>query len=105
MNTLERYQQHFYNWYDTQTREPLRPRYISTVDSGNLAGLLLTLRAGLVQMPDTPLFDLPIVHGLRDTLDTLVETQGAVGALSSLHPLLERASEHLETDSLLEMLQ
>jgi len=105
MNTLERYQQHFYNWYDTQTREPLRPRYISTVDSGNLAGLLLTLRAGLVQMPDTPLFGLPIVHGLRDTLDTLVETQGAVGALSSLHPLLERASEHLETDSLLEMLQ
>ncbi|TFZ33821.1 hypothetical protein EWW49_28420, partial [Pseudomonas syringae] len=35
MNALERYQQHFYNWYDTQTLQPLRPHYISTVDSGN----------------------------------------------------------------------
>jgi len=46
--TLERYQGHFYNWYDTRTLQPLPPRYISTVDSGNLAGHLLTLRAGLL---------------------------------------------------------
>jgi cyclic beta-1,2-glucan synthetase len=105
MSTLERYQQHFYNWYDTQTLEPLRPHYISTVDSGNLAGLLLTLRAGLVQIPDTPLFGLSIVNGLRDTLDTLVEAQGAAGVMSQLRQLLERATEHLDTDALLDMLQ
>ena len=43
---LERHRGHFYNWYDTQSLQPLLPLYISTVDSGNLAGHLLTLRAG-----------------------------------------------------------
>ena len=46
MKTLERYRGHFYNWYDTQSLKPLSPHYISTVDSGNLAGHLLTLRPG-----------------------------------------------------------
>ena len=44
---MPRYRGHFYNWYDTRTLAPLAPAYISTVDSGNLAGYLVTLRAGL----------------------------------------------------------
>ena len=44
---MQRYRGHFYNWYDTRTLAPLAPPYISTVDSGNLAGYLLTLRSGL----------------------------------------------------------
>ena len=44
---LERYQGHFLNWYDTATLAPLHPRYVSTVDSGNLAAALLTLAEGL----------------------------------------------------------
>ena len=52
--TLERHRGHFYNWYDTQSLQPLLPIYISTVDSGNLAGHLLTLRAGLLALPDQP---------------------------------------------------
>jgi cyclic beta-1,2-glucan synthetase len=44
---LERYEGHLYNWYDTRTLTPLSPAYVSTVDSGNLAGALLTLAAGL----------------------------------------------------------
>ncbi len=47
METLERFRGHFYNWYDTRTLEPLNPQYISSVDSGNLAGSLLALQAGL----------------------------------------------------------
>ena len=42
---MPRYRGHFYNWYDTRTLAPLAPAYISTVDSGNLAGYLLTLQA------------------------------------------------------------
>ena len=49
---LERYRGHFYNWYDTRTLNPLQPRYVSTVDSGNLAGHLLTLRQGLRELAD-----------------------------------------------------
>src|SRR5207247_10023790 len=52
METLERYRGHFYNWYDTQSLKPLPPLYISTVDSGNLAGHLLTLRSGLLALLD-----------------------------------------------------
>jgi cyclic beta-1,2-glucan synthetase len=44
---LERFEGHLLNWYDTQTLRPLMPAYVSTVDSGNLAGALLTLAVGL----------------------------------------------------------
>ena len=47
MEALERHRGHFYNWYDTRSLQPLLPMYVSTVDSGNLAGHLLTLRPGL----------------------------------------------------------
>ena len=47
MQRLERHRGHFYNWYETRTLKPLLPLYVSSVDSGNLAGHLLTLAAGL----------------------------------------------------------
>ena len=43
MGNLQRFRGHFYNWYDTQDLRPLTPRYISSVDSGNLAGHLIAL--------------------------------------------------------------
>ena len=46
---LERFEGHLLNWYDTRTLAPLAPRYVSTVDSGNLAGALMTLAVGLRQ--------------------------------------------------------
>ena len=44
---LEHFEGHLLNWYDTESLAPLRPAYVSTVDSGNLAGALLTLAMGL----------------------------------------------------------
>ncbi|HYM21661.1 MAG TPA: glucoamylase family protein, partial [Vicinamibacterales bacterium] len=44
---LERFEGHLLNWYDTRTLAPLMPGYVSTVDSGNLAGALMTLAAGV----------------------------------------------------------
>ncbi len=41
MNALERFRGHFYNWYDTKHCYPLEPKYVSSVDSGNLAGHLI----------------------------------------------------------------
>jgi cyclic beta-1,2-glucan synthetase len=43
LDRLERFRGHFYNWYDTQDLRPLDPKYVSTVDSGNLAGHLIAL--------------------------------------------------------------
>ena len=47
---LERFEGHLLNWYDTLTLAPLPPGYVSTVDSGNLAGALLTLSVALQRL-------------------------------------------------------
>ena len=71
MQGLERHRGHYYNWYDTQTLQPLPPLYISTVDSGNLAGHLLTLRAGLLALADDRILPARLFDGLSDTLGLL----------------------------------
>src|SRR5690606_16189553 len=77
MASLERFQGHLYNWYDTRTLQPLRPMYVSSVDSGNLAGLLLTLRPGLLALVDAPILSPRAIDGVHDTLQVLLETAGA----------------------------
>ena len=74
MEAMERHRGHFYNWYDTETLQPLRPRYVSTVDSGNLAAQLLTLRAGLLALVDAPLLAPAWLDGVHDTLAVLRES-------------------------------
>ena len=77
MKGLERFQGHFYNWYDTLRLEPMQPKYISTVDSGNLAGHLLTLQPGLIELLDQKILPYQAFDGLRDTLYILADTVGA----------------------------
>jgi cyclic beta-1,2-glucan synthetase len=77
---MQRYRGHFYNWYDTRTLEPLAPCYISTVDSGNLAGYLVTLRSALLDIGEhAPVIDTSFVEGLEDVVG-LVEEELARGA-------------------------
>jgi cellobiose phosphorylase len=73
MDTLARHRGHFYNWYDTQSLEPLLPLYVSTVDSGNLAGHLLTLRQGLLELPDHDILGERWLEGISDTYQVLVD--------------------------------
>ena len=80
MESLERHRGHFYNWYDTQSLKPLSPTYISTVDSGNLAGHLLTLRPGLLALPDQKILGARVFDGLSDTLRILVEVGGGAAS-------------------------
>ncbi|MCD6681424.1 MAG: cyclic beta 1-2 glucan synthetase [Burkholderiaceae bacterium] len=77
MSSLERFQGHFCNWYDTRTLQPLRPIYVSSVDSGNLAASMLTLRPGLLALADAPILSPCAVDGLQDILQVLLDTQGA----------------------------
>jgi cellobiose phosphorylase len=76
METMERYRGHFYNWYDTESLKPLLPAYVSTVDSGNLAAHLLTLRAGLIALPDERITGSKVFDGLLDTLRIIVDIAG-----------------------------
>ena len=73
MEKLERYRGHFYNWYDTRTLKTLHPQYVSSVDSGNLMGALLTLQAGLAELKDLPVLSVNAFQGLQDTLQVLLE--------------------------------
>jgi cyclic beta-1,2-glucan synthetase len=93
MNALERHRGHFYNWYDTQSLKPLLPTYVSTVDSGNLAGHLLTLRPGLLALPDQKILGLQFLDGLSDTLRVL---QDATGEAPSVQ--LAQFQMYLESD-------
>jgi len=73
MDRLQRYRGHFYNWYDTRTLEPLRPMYVSTVDSGNLSGHLLVLASGLAELVDARIVRDELATGLGDTVEVLEE--------------------------------
>ncbi len=73
MSRLEKYRGHFYNWYDTHSLNILAPRYISTIDSGNLAGHLLVLRSGLLELVDTKILPPRMFNGVQDTVRVLFD--------------------------------
>ena len=73
MKSLERFQGHFYNWYDIKLLLPMQPKYISTVDSGNLAGHLLTLQQGLIELPDQKILTHQVFDGLLDVLYIILD--------------------------------
>jgi cellobiose phosphorylase len=89
LQRLERHRGHFYNWYETRTLKPLLPLYISSVDSGNLAGHLLTLAAGLREQGDENIFTPVIFDGLRDTVKVLRELTRENTELARLETELE----------------
>jgi cyclic beta-1,2-glucan synthetase len=73
MKGLERFQGHFYNWYDIKLLLPMQPKYISTVDSGNLVGHLLTLQQGLIELQDQKILSCRVFDGLIDTLNIILD--------------------------------
>jgi cyclic beta-1,2-glucan synthetase len=68
MANLRRVRGHFCNWYDTQDLRPLEPIYISTVDSGNLAGHLIALAQACRERAERPRFGPETLEGIRDAL-------------------------------------
>lgn len=95
MQRLERHRGHFYNWYDTRTLQPLTPLYVSSVDSGNLAGHLLTLGAGLREQREERVFTPQVFVGLRDTVRVLRELLPVDAALARLDAELANAPSGL----------
>ncbi len=89
LDELEQYRGHFLNWYDTRSLAPLPPRYVSTVDSGNLAGSLIALRQGCLSMSQRTVLRWRRWQGLLDTLDIIDEvvTQVAPSTPHTVEPL------------------
>lgn len=71
MSQLKSYRGHLLNWYNTQSLEPLEPRYVSTVDSGNLAICLICLKQGCEDLANDAIFKPVIWDGLLCTFGLL----------------------------------
>ena len=82
MHRLERFRGHFYNWYDTAGLRALEPRYVSTVDSGNLAAHLLALGNACRSAVHDPLPHRDVFAGIDDALQLAGE---AASALADVH--------------------
>ncbi|MCA3847999.1 MAG: glycosyl transferase, partial [Burkholderia sp.] len=99
MRLMSRYRGHFYNWYDTRDLRPLEPRYVSSVDSGNLAGHLIALGNGCRAWANRPAgVGWQAAHeGIGDTLGLLRKAVCRNGdARTALHGEFERAATELE---------
>ena len=81
LDKLERFRGHIFNWYDTRDIRPLEPRYISTVDSGNLCGHLVTLSNACREFSKGPVLHPAWKAGLGDMLELLREQARAVFGL------------------------
>lgn len=85
LKKLETYEGHLLNWYDTKSLRPLYPRYVSSVDSGNLIACLWTLEQAITQLASAPLLPLNLLEGLNDTWYMIDE---------SAYPELKKILDH-----------
>ncbi len=85
LDKLERFRGHFFNWYGTEDLRALEPKYISSVDSGNLAGHLIALANACAEMMAAPIQCLRWREGIADDLGLLREAAQA----SELAPAIE----------------
>ena len=73
MARMPRFRGHFYNWYDTRDLRALEPKYVSSVDSGNLAGHLLAVANACKEWGRSPMVAASRLAGIADTLSLTAE--------------------------------
>jgi cyclic beta-1,2-glucan synthetase len=92
LDKLERFRGHFFNWYGTEDLRALEPKYISSVDSGNLAGHLIALANACAEMITGPIQSPRWREGIADDLGLLREAAqaseiaAAIDAIAALLP-------------------
>jgi cyclic beta-1,2-glucan synthetase len=90
MSLLEMYRGHFYNWYDTRDLRPLDPKYVSTVDSGNIAGHLLALASGCRELIRRPPVETRVLAGVEDATGLLREALLKVADTQRIHTVTRK---------------
>ena len=98
LERMDRYRNHFYNWYDTRTLQPLQPRYVSSVDSGNLAGHLIAMAGACAEWAEAPSVYLQAdFDGMLDVISIVEESLQAVpDDRKLLRPLRQRLSDRID---------
>lgn len=100
LKKLEQYKGHYLNWYDTHSLHPLHPKYISTVDSGNLAGYLVTARQYCLRSIEQPVILSNFKDGFFDVLQIIEKEFSRLNVVCS--PL---SAELTSADKLLSMVK
>ncbi len=95
MKRMELFRGHFYNWYGTRDLRPLDPKYVSSVDSGNLAGHLIALGNACREMIAQPVMDRDWLKGIEDSIALIRESLGALGADRRSHTVTPRQLEEV----------
>ena len=92
LEKMERLHGHFFNWYATADLRPLEPRYVSTVDSGNMAGHLIVLANACRDWRESPHETVDALDGIKDCLDLAAE---CLEALPKDNRVTARAQKHV----------
>ena len=95
MRRLERFRGHFYNWYDTSDARRSSRKYVSSVDSGNLAGHLIALAHAVEEMAAHPYRPRAALAGIGDTVQLVRLAMVDATAARSPAALRERMEEAL----------
>jgi cyclic beta-1,2-glucan synthetase len=95
MARLPRFRGHFYNWYGTADLRALEPAYVSTVDSGNLAGHLIALANACGTWREGEAGEAPYRAGLADTAGIAAEEMTRLSGADTLPPGLQDAGAAL----------
>ncbi|EKQ50568.1 MULTISPECIES: glucoamylase family protein [unclassified Clostridium] len=85
MKTLQKVNGHYLNWYDTKTKEPLWPRYVSAVDSGNLLGNLWVLKKAMEELKSNKVIRTKEVISLNDIYKIIEDENPAIKPKFSSH--------------------
>ena len=94
MRLLQQYRGHFYNWYDTRDLRPLDPRYVSSVDSGNLAAHLIALANACREWINEPVASGLSCVGVGDALHLAREALQALPTDLRTHTIASTQLEH-----------
>ena len=95
MKRMEQFRGHFYNWYGTSDLRPLDPKYVSSVDSGNLAGHLIALGNACREMITRPVVDRQWLKGVEDSIALVRESLGAMHADRRSHTVTPKQLEEV----------
>ncbi len=90
MGKLEQFKGHFYNWYDTRDLHPLEPKYVSSVDSGNMAGHLLALGNGCRELLQKSSIEVRLLAGVADALLVLREALATIADTRRMHAVTRK---------------
>ena len=105
MESMDKWNGHLYNWYDTKTLSPLHPFFISSVDSGNLATYIVLCAQAIKEKMDMCVINEQQVEGIIDTINLIEIKDNKIRGLLKICDMLKKELQNdLNTQTVLEYL-